>query len=93
MVLSRSVKPISYLKSRTSEAVRFVTTTKKPLLITHHGKVKVVVQDVEEYEALQESLTLLKILALGEESRRKGRAKPLPKAIAAVRVRLERATR
>ena len=89
MKLSRNVKPISYLKSHTAEVLRSVTATKEPLLVTHHGEVKLVVQDIEAYEAMQESLALLKILALGEESRKKGKHKSVKKAFADVRRRIE----
>jgi prevent-host-death family protein len=85
MQLSENVKPISYLRSQASEVLRSVTSSKKPLLITHHGKIRLVIQAVEEYEALQESLTLLRILALGEASKRKGRAKPVKRAFSVVR--------
>ncbi len=48
------------------------------------------IQDISEYEAEQESLALLKILALGEESRKKGKSKPAKKVFADVRKRVER---
>lgn len=90
MKLSRNVKPISYLKSHAGEVLRSVTTRKEPLLITHNGEVKLVIQGIEEYEAMQESLALLKILALGEENRKKGRIKPLKGAFADLRARVDR---
>ncbi len=90
MKLSRNVKPISYLKSHTAEVLRAITSDKEPVLITHHGEVKLVIQDISEYEAEQESLALLKILALGEKSRKKGKSKPVKKVFAALRKRVER---
>ena len=76
--------------SHTAEVLRSVTGDKEPLLITHHGEVKLVIQDISEYEAAQETLALLKILALGEESRKKGRAKPVKKAFEGLRKRIQR---
>ncbi len=93
MKLSRNVKPISYLKSHTSEVLRAIANDKEPLLITHHGEVKLVIQDISEYEAEQESLALLKILALGEESRKKGKSKPAKKVFAELRKRIHRQER
>ena len=90
MKLSRNVKPISYLKSHTAEVLRTITSNKEPVLITHHGEVKLVIQDISEYEAEQESLALLKILALGEESRKKGKSKPVKKVFANLRKRAQR---
>ena len=93
MKLSRNVKPISYLKSHTAEVLRTITSEKEPLLITHHGEVKLVIQDISEYEAEQESLALLKILALGEESRKQGKSKPAKKVFAELRKRIEQLDR
>jgi len=87
--LTKNVKPMSYLKSHTSDVLRTVTSEKKPLLISHHGEVKMVIQDIGSFEEMRDSLALLKILALGEESRRAGRSKPLKKAFADLRRRLK----
>ena len=44
--------------------------TKKTLIITHNGEAKAVLQDVKVYENTQESIALLKLLALsGSEIR------------------------
>lgn len=60
MKLSKSVKPISYLKAHASEVIRDVTDNQRTLVITHNGEAKVVVQDVRVYEQFQESLAKLK---------------------------------
>ena len=88
MKLSRNVKPISYLKSHTADVLRSVAADKEPLLITHHGEIKLVVQDIGEYEAMQDSLAMLKILALGEKSRKDGRSKTVRRAFADLRKRI-----
>jgi len=67
MRYSDSVKPISYLKVHTSEIIRNVAEGHASYVITQHGEAKAVVQGVEEYENTQETLALLKILALGEQ--------------------------
>ncbi len=67
MSLANQIKSISYLKSSTAEAVRTVQDSSLPLFITQNGEVKIVVQDIREYERTQETLALLKILALGED--------------------------
>jgi prevent-host-death family protein len=69
--------------------LRTVTKKREPMLITHHGEVKLVIQDIAEYEAMQESLALLKILALGEESKNRGKSKTVKKAFADLRRRIE----
>ena len=47
------------------------------------------IQDIGEYEAEQESLALLKILALGEESRKQGKSKPVKTVFSELRKRIE----
>ncbi len=42
-----------------------------PLLVTQKGKAKYVIQTVEDYEYKQESIALLKLLALSEKSLKK----------------------
>lgn len=85
MKLSESIKPISYLKSHTAEAVRDVSRRRQPMVITQHGEAKAVLQDITSYEQLQESLALLKMLAQSSKSIREGRSKPVKRAFAAVR--------
>ncbi|MCH7974834.1 MAG: type II toxin-antitoxin system Phd/YefM family antitoxin [Bacteroidetes bacterium] len=64
MKFSESIRTISYLKTHASEVIRDVAKNQKTLIITHNGEAKVVLQDVKLYEKTQESIALLKILAL-----------------------------
>jgi len=65
MKLSNQIKPISYLKAHAAEIVRKLGERREPLVITQNGEAKVVIQDIESYEQTQETMALLKILALG----------------------------
>lgn len=65
MKFSTQVKPISYLKSHTAEIVKDLTEHRQPLLITQNGEAKLVVMDVKSYEEQEETLALLKLLAMG----------------------------
>lgn len=65
MKLSTQIKPISYLKSHAAEIIRNLEDQEEPLVITQNGEAKVVMQGVKSYEATQETMALLKILALG----------------------------
>ncbi len=65
MKLSRRIKPISYLKAHAAEIVRTLGEQREPLVITQNGEAKVVIQDIESYEQTQQTMALLKILALG----------------------------
>jgi prevent-host-death family protein len=61
------VKPISYLKSHAAEIIRDITESGEPMLITQNGEAKVVVQDAQSYDDLQQTVALLKILAMGRK--------------------------
>ncbi|EGW23802.1 MULTISPECIES: type II toxin-antitoxin system Phd/YefM family antitoxin [Methylobacter] len=73
MKFSSQIKPISYLKSHTAEIVRELSEKREPLLITQNGEAKLVVMDVKSYEELEETLALLKILALGNREIEQGK--------------------
>jgi prevent-host-death family protein len=89
MSLANQIKPISYLKASTADAVRMVTETGEPLFITQNGEAKIVVQDIRSYEETQETLALLKILALGEAEANRGETVPALEAIEKLRQQLQ----
>ncbi len=43
------------------------TRSREPLIITQNGEAKAVIQNIAYYEETQETLALLKILALGQK--------------------------
>jgi prevent-host-death family protein len=67
MRYSSQVKPISYLKANAAEVLKQLSEQQEPLIITQNGEAKAVIQDVRSYEETQETLALLKILALGNQ--------------------------
>ena len=85
MKLSGRVKSISYLKAHAAEVVRELAAQRVPLVITQNGEARVVVQDIESYEATQETLALLKILALGNRQIDAGEVQPAAKVTARLR--------
>jgi len=73
MKLSSHVKPISYLKSHAAEIVKDLSDSQEPMLITQNGEAKLVVMDVRSFERQEETLALLKILAMGNRNIEQGR--------------------
>lgn len=67
------VKPISYVKANAAEVIRELKEMGEPLVITQNGEATAVMQDVATFEATQETLALLKILALGRRQVEEGR--------------------
>ncbi|MGL1935056.1 MAG: type II toxin-antitoxin system Phd/YefM family antitoxin [Fibrobacterales bacterium] len=85
MKLSQQVKPISYLKAHASEIVREICDDHKSVIITQNGEAKAIIQDLESYEKLQDSLAMLKILAQSQKSKTEGRYKTTSKAFRSIR--------
>lgn len=85
MKLSERVKPISYLKAHAAAIVREIGEGAEPLVITQNGEAKAVLQDVASYERTQETLALLKILALGQRQVEEGRVWPVGEALEGTR--------
>jgi prevent-host-death family protein len=69
---SMQIKPISYLKANAAEVLQVLEEQRKPMIITQNGEAKAVIQDVASYEETQETLALLKILALGAQQVERG---------------------
>ncbi|HTR24400.1 MAG TPA: type II toxin-antitoxin system Phd/YefM family antitoxin [Terriglobales bacterium] len=87
MKYSTRIKSISYLKANAAEVVRELAEQREPLLITQNGEAKAVIQDVASYEAMQETLALLKILALGNRQIEEGRFAPAADVISRLRAK------
>jgi prevent-host-death family protein len=85
MPLSNQIKPISYLKAHASEIVRNIGKRQEPLIITQNGEAKAVMQDIESYEQTQETMALLKILALGSRQIEEGKVQPAADVIKRLR--------
>jgi len=90
MKYSTRIKPISYLKANAAEIVRTMAEERSPLVITQNGEAKAVMQDVASYEQAQETMALLKILALGSRQIEEGKVVPAREAIRDLRAKLAR---
>ena len=90
MRYSSQVKPISYLKANAAEVLAQLTAQRQPLVITQNGEAKAVLQDVASFEQTQETLALLKILALGNQDVAAGKVKQVSDVV--TRLRAKRAT-
>ena len=87
MRYSSQVKPISCLKANAAEVLARLAEQRVPLVITQHGEAKAVLQAVASFEETQETLALLKILALGQQDIEAGRVKPVADVVARLRAK------
>lgn len=89
MKLSSQIKPIGYLKAHVAEIIRNLGERREPLIITQNGEAKAVLLDIESYEQTQQTLALLKILALGNRQIEEGKVQPAAEVIGRLRARRE----
>jgi prevent-host-death family protein len=87
MHYSSQIKPISYLKANAAEVLMHLTEQREPLVITQNGEAKAVLLDVASFEETQETLALLKILALGNQDVASGKVKPVAEVVARLRAK------
>ena len=87
MPLSARIKPISYLKANAAEVLLNLAECREPLVITQNGEARAVLQDVESWQQTQETLALLKILALGVKDLEEGRVDSLEAVAGRIRAR------
>lgn len=91
MRYSTQVKSISWLKTNAAEALQRLAEDREPLLITQNGEAKAMLVDVTSYEQQQETLALLKLLAMGERDVEEGRVVAVDEAFDALRAELRKA--
>ena len=87
MKLSDQIKPISYLKAHAAEVLRNLSTRMEPMVITQNGEAKAVMQDIKSYEQTQETMALLKSLALGRRQIDEGKIQLAGDVVARLRSR------
>ena len=90
MQLSSQIKSISYLKSNAAEVLDQLARKREPLVITQNGEAKAVIQDVASYDETQNTLALLKVLALGNQDVEAGRVTPVAQVVSRLRTRSAR---
>jgi len=64
--LVEDIKPLSYVKLHTAEAMRRVEGKNNPMVITQNGEAKAILMDVKQYQKIIDTINLLKILSIGE---------------------------
>lgn len=91
MRYSSQVKPISYLKANAAEVLTHLAERREPMVITQNGEARAVLQDLASYEETQQTLALLKLMALGQQDVEAGRVKPVAAVVARLRAKRARA--
>ena len=78
MRFSTQIKPISYVKAHAAELLERITQEREPIIITQNGEARAVLMDVVSYEQrMEETQTLLKLLALADKEIEAGDTVPI----------------
>jgi len=67
MKIKDDIRPVSYIKANTANVLNQVNETHRPVIITQNGEAKAVLIDTESYDAMQNALGILKLIAMGEK--------------------------
>ena len=79
MKLGSDINSLSNFKRKTSQFLKQMKKTKRPVVLTVHGKAELVVQDTQSYQALleaKERMEALEGIRRGLESIKKGQGRP-----------------
>ena len=71
--LENDIKPLSEFRANTAKFVKQIKETKRPLILTQHGKSTAVLLDVSAYQSLIEKLELLQEIQIGEKQISEGK--------------------
>ena len=72
LVIDQDIKPLSELRANAASIVQQVRDTKRPLILTQHGRSAAVLLDVNEYEKLLDKLEVLQDIRVAEQEFEQG---------------------
>ncbi|NNF13216.1 MAG: type II toxin-antitoxin system Phd/YefM family antitoxin [Gemmatimonadetes bacterium] len=87
---SQDVHPLSAFRANAAGFLRQLRETRRPLVLTQHGRSAAVVLDVEHYEALIDEVELIREIRQAKAELARGEGIPQEQVVAEVRDRLAR---
>jgi antitoxin YefM len=66
LILDEDIKPLSEFRANVTTFIEQTRKTRRPMVITHHGKSAAVLLGVSEYESLMQKMELLEDIRLAE---------------------------
>ena len=84
MIISKDIRPITYLKSKAPDLLKQINETHRPVVITQNGEPKAVLQDPESYENMRNAIGILKLISQGEQDVKNGKSKPQEEVFASI---------
>lgn len=87
---SQDVQPLSAFRANAAGFLDQVRSTKRPLVLTQHGKSAAIVLDVEQYEALVDEIELIRDIRQAKTELARGEGIPHEEVVTQLRERLKR---
>ncbi|PKQ30397.1 MAG: prevent-host-death family protein [Actinobacteria bacterium HGW-Actinobacteria-10] len=85
---STDVLPVTEFRANTSAMLTRMHASRRPVILTQHGRGTAVVMDVEVYEGLLDEMELLRDLHIAESQIARGEGIPHEQVVAELRERL-----
>ncbi|MDA3937421.1 MAG: type II toxin-antitoxin system Phd/YefM family antitoxin [Actinomycetota bacterium] len=85
---STDVLPVTEFRANTSSMLTQMHATKRPVVLTQHGRGTAVVMDVSVYEGMLDEIAILRDIRVAEEQFARGEGIPHDEAIAQLRTSL-----
>jgi len=76
MHAEESYLPLTYLKNNTTGILETISNSHTPVIITHKGEPKFVLQDLDSYYELKRSISMIKRVLVGKKQIDQGKTKP-----------------
>ena len=89
--LSQDIHPLTDFKRNTSDFMRRMKRTRRPVVLTVNGKAELVVQDAASYQQILhrlERLEAIEAIRIGIAAAEQGRVKPARQALAELQEKL-----
>jgi len=67
------IRPISYIKAHTAEMIKQVVDNRNPVFVTQNGEAKAVILDVNTYQNLLNSISVMKLVSIGDRDIQNGK--------------------
>ena len=90
LVLDEDVKPLSEFRAHATACILQVRKTRRPVVITLHGKSAAVLLDVSEYEGIMRRVEVLEDIRIAEDQLSRGKGVPHEAALKKVLRRVAR---
>ncbi len=91
--MATTIQSISYVKAHLAEVIQDLNEGSRPVIITQNGASTAVLQDHASYQRTQDTLAMLKLVAMGEAEIAKGRGLSHAEVFRDLRQRLARRKR